>query len=255
MIASRIPFFMLGSCVVLVACARVEPVEPLRERPPAEVMELRVLPSRASDPLPYRLFVPKSASREHPLPIVVFLHGSGERGDDNARQLIHGVREFTALEAQESHPCFVAAPQCPADARWVDDAQLMSLEALVEALVEDAGGAIDSDRIYLTGLSMGGQGAWHLAARSTHRFAALVPICGRGDPLLAPRLVTLPTWVFHGAMDGVVPVTETHSMVEALRAAGGQPQVTIYEDVDHDSWTRTYADTALHAWLFAQRRN
>ena len=100
---------------------------------------------------------------------------------------------------------------------------------------------------------MGGQGAWHLAARMPHRFAALLPICGRVDPMLAPDLVGLPTWVFHGEVDSVVPVGQTSAMVEALRSAGGDPRVTIYDGVDHDCWTRTYADDTVHAWLFAQR--
>lgn len=195
-------------------------------------------------PLPYLLYAPKPAAK---LPLILFLHGSGERGDDLARAGDEGLPEILANVPE----AVIVAPQCPENARWTD--YLDALETILDEVV--AGTAADRGRVYLTGLSLGGQGAWFLAARAPERFAALVPVCGRSNPEAADRIKNLPTWVFHGADDDVVPLSESEKMVSALKAVGGNAQLTVYPETGHNSWTRTYSDHELYAWMFSQRRD
>ncbi len=217
--------------------------------------------------LQYRLFVPegyKDAKDSYPL--VVFLHGAGERGDDNTAQLVHGVADFTNPESQKKHPCIVIAPQCPKGEVWVSGL-LPQLEKksekpkvqagnlvppLVEALCKEY--RIDKKRIYLTGLSMGGYGTWELLCRNPELFAAGAPICGGGDVKKADKISKIPLWCFHGDKDSAVPVARSREMIEAVKKAGGKPKYTEYEGVNHDSWTRTYRDEKFHEWLFAQKK-
>jgi predicted peptidase len=152
-------------------------------------------------------------------------------------------------------PCIVAAPQCPAESDWAlhDDALIALLDQLAATY------AVDPGRVYLTGLSMGGRGAWRLAAANPGRFAALVPICARRPDWLRGsdavcRLHDMPIWVFHGALDQVVPVEESDTMVAALRECGAVVRYTIYPDAGHDSWTPAYAEPELYTWMLSQRR-
>ena len=216
----------------------------------------------------YRLLRPAAtAAADVRHPLVLFLHGAGERGDDNEKQLKYLPTWLADDEARRRHPCFVLAPQCRAGRRWVEvdwsdrtstpqqpepTVDLAAAVAALDAVL--AAEAVDPDRVYLTGLSMGGYGAWDLAARMPERFAALVPICGGGDEATAAKLRSLPIWCFHGAADPVVPVERSRSMVAAVKATGGSPQFTEYEGVGHDSWTRAYRDPATLDWLFRQRR-
>lgn len=216
--------------------------------------------------LRYRLLLPQPTADGRRPPLVLFLHGAGERGDDNAAQLKHGAVEFH--RRQVGQPCAVLVPQCPAGRKWVEvdwgggsgagtfpaqpsEPLRLALE-VVDGLI--AAGKVDPDRVYVTGLSMGGYGAWYAAGMPGSRFAAAAPICGGGDPNWARRYVGLPVWAFHGDDDRAVPVGRSREMIEAIRAAGGAPKYTEYRGVAHDSWTRTYADDAFHAWLFGQRR-
>ena len=195
--------------------------------------------------LPYRIYQPALAEGEES-PLVLFLHGSGERGDDNTQQLRHGVKSF--IEGQDARPCFVAAPQCPRG-QWWDPEHVIEF---AEAMIATAG--VDRDRVYITGLSMGGVGTWQVTGRRPELFAAAIPVCGFGELERASRLTPMPLWVFHGSDDRVLPVKHSRAMVEAIRAAGGAPKYTEYAGVAHDSWTRTYANPDVHAWLFNQRR-
>lgn len=198
--------------------------------------------------LAYRLFTPPDAGPDRTFPLVLFLHGAGERGDDNAAQLRHGVGEFLRPARQEANPCFVVAPQCPSG-RWWDPVLLQEFADAMAALP-----GVDPDRVYLTGLSMGGYATWHLLGSRPELFAAAIPICGGGQAATAPAFATVPVWAFHGDADPVVKVDLSRTMVEALRTAGGDPKYTEYPGVRHDSWTRTYRDDEVHQWLFAQRR-
>lgn len=197
-------------------------------------------------PLPYLLYAP-DGDPDKKVPLVLFLHGSGERGDNLTHVGDEGLAEILSNLPEAA---IVVVPQCSEDTRWTDHLEV--LEAILDEVI--AGHPADSSRIYLTGLSLGGQGAWFLAARAPERFAALVPVCGRSNPEAAERLRGLPTWVFHGADDDVVPSNESEKMVQALRAAGGDVRLSIYPDTGHDSWTTTYSDPELYRWLFAQRR-
>lgn len=236
---------------------------------PYESRTVSVMEDGAAVEFRYRLMRPRDVDRgggeRHPL--VLFLHGAGERGNDNEKQLLYLPTWLADDEARRTHPCFVLAPQCRAGSSWADvdwasrtsapqrPEPTVDLAAAVAALDDVMRAeAVDPQRVYLTGLSMGGYGAWDLAARSPDRFAAVIPICGGGDESTAPRLKAVPIWCFHGAADTVVPVERSRSMVAAVRAAGGNPRFTEFEGVGHDSWTPAYRDRAVLDWLFRQKR-
>lgn len=184
-------------------------------------------------------------------PLILFLHGSGERSDhpdglDGVKA--HGLPK--RLENKLTLPFFVVSPQCPADDWW--SSQLEALARLLDSVL--AAYPVDARRVYLTGLSMGGHGAWHMAVRYPERFAAVAPICG-GLPWFIDLdravavLKHMPLWVFHGAKDQVVLPEESQRMVKALRAAGGDVKFTLYRNAGHDSWTQAYANPRLYRWL------
>lgn len=207
--------------------------------------------------LEYLLFLPKdhAADPARRWPLILFLHGAGERGNDIWRVAVHGPPKI--VRDRPDFPFIVVSPQCPAGRTWANDELLALLDDVIARY------PVDRARVYLTGLSMGGYGTWSLGLAYPERFAAIVPICGGGDPLKvllpdpqkAAALRTLPVWAFHGAKDPVVKVGESERMVEALRKAGAQDvQLTIYPDAQHDSWTETYNDPKLYEWLLRHRR-
>ena len=199
-------------------------------------------------PLRYLVHLPPGAEADKAKrwPTLLFLHGAGERGDDLKLVEVHGPPKI--VKTRKDFPFVVIAPQCPAGTWW--NAPLLD-DLLKEVAAKYP---IDPDRIYLTGLSMGGFGSWTLAMEYPGRFAAVVPICGGGDPRDVERIKDLPVWVFHGAKDGAVPVDFSRKMVDALRKLGGRVRLTVYPDADHDSWTATYANDELYSWLLQQRR-
>jgi predicted peptidase len=201
--------------------------------------------------LPYLLYLPRGYDPEgaRRWPLVLFLHGRGERGDDVGAVKRHGLPRV--LERRADFPAIVVSPQCPATTYWT--AEIATLTALLDAIEEEH--AVDPERIYVTGLSMGGFGTWALAIAGAARFAAIAPICGGGEPLAVGALGRLPVWAFHGDADTVVPVERTLAMVEALRAHGGDVRLTIYPGVGHDSWTQTYENPELYEWLFSHTRS
>ncbi len=181
-------------------------------------------------------------------PLIVFLHGSGERGTEIERVKTNGLPQ--RLDEGFGLPAVVISPQCPQDASWTDGWIVEGLDALIDdAMVRYR---VDPRRVILTGLSLGGYGTWALGAAHPEKFAALAPVCGGGDPDLAYRLRRIPIWAFHGADDPVVPVAETRRMVEALARYHGDIRVTIYPDTGHDSWIQAYDDPALYDWMLAQ---
>jgi len=197
------------------------------------------------------LYVPRGLDRSVPAPCIVFLHGSGECGTDGLRQLAQGLAP-AMVAAPEAWPFVAVFPQLEtSEIQWADR------EGLVLAALADARGecAIDPDRIYLTGLSRGGAGTWAIAARHPGVFAAAAPICGYGDPAtVAAPLAAMPIWAFHGLADDVVKPEKTTAIVEAIRAAGGTPKMTLYPGVDHGSWDRAYRTEGLGEWFLAHRR-
>lgn len=200
--------------------------------------------------LEYVHYEPEGYDRdgEKKWPVVLFLHGAGERGSDVAKLYKHGP--LKAVKAGEEWPFFVIAPQCPEGMNW--SAVEPVVWELVQALLDTE--SLDRDRVYVTGLSMGGFGAFAMAARHPEEIAAIAPICGGGDPHSAEKIAHLPTWVVHGALDEAVSITESVQMVLAMRKAGGEPRFTVYPYGGHNVWTRTYEDPAFWDWLLAQRR-
>jgi predicted peptidase len=199
----------------------------------------------------YLLYLPTGyAESKNQWPLILFLHGAGERGNDLEKVKIHGPPKLIAKEGKEL-PFVVVSPQCPAEGWWSDEAQIEMLDVLLDHIVHRY--RIDQNRIYVTGLSMGGYGAWSLAAKYPHRFAAIAPICGGGDPREAPRISHLPIWAFHGAKDPVVDPEKSREMVGALKKAGSAVKLTIYPEAGHDSWTETYNNPELYTWFLKHR--
>ena len=241
----------------------------VRAAAPAGFEERTVSVSEEGTPVAfkYRLLKPAAVEPGKKYPLVLFLHGAGERGSDNELQLMYLPTWLAEEENRRRHPCFVLVPQCRTDHRWVEidwsakkslpqkpdmtvdmTAAVAALDAVMQAEPVDPG------RVFLTGISMGGYGSWDLAARMPERFAAVIPICGGGDEATAPKLKALPIWCFHGDIDKAVPVERSRTMVDAVKAAGGTAKYTEYAGVGHDSWTPAYRDPATLDWLFRQHR-
>jgi predicted peptidase len=176
-------------------------------------------------------------------PLILFLHGAGERGDDLEKVKRHGPPKIAA--ADPAFPFIVASPLCP-EGGWWDAAEILPILDEVVAHYP-----VDPERIYLTGISMGGFGAFDLAERYPGRFAAVAPMAGGGNPMLARRLKEVPVWVFHGEDDKTVPIHLDEEMVDALRAAGGDVRFTRYPGKGHTAWNEAYADPELYRWLLA----
>ncbi len=198
----------------------------------------------------YVVYVPRDYDPAKAWPLVLFLHGAGERGNDGLAQSEVGLGRAIRL-APDRFPCVVVMPQCPKDIWWDEATDIIA--ATLDATLSQY--SIDRDRVYLTGLSMGGFGTWQYGARHADTFAALMPICGGGHPEDAGTLATVPIWAFHGAKDSVVKVDETRRMVDAVKQAGGLVRYTEYPDLDHNSWDAAYGDAEAIRWLLAQRKN
>ena len=213
--------------------------------------------------MPYRLFIPETDARKKPLPLIVYLHGGGGVGADNLKQIsggnTTGTHVWTTAEAQRKHPAFVVAPQMPEGQQWATpssaalSASAQTVLDLIAALSREF--AIDPDRVYLTGQSLGGYGTWDIISKRPDLFAAAVPLCGGGDPsrVLAARRMAI--WAFHGAKDEVVPVSGSRDLVAALKQAGSPVKYTEYPDAAHNVWLRAYVEPDLAEWLFSQRRS
>jgi len=244
---------------------------PARVRQNDEMFQIRSVKVGASE-YRYRVFVPRGWSKKKKWPVMLFLHGAGERGDDNTAQTRVGIGP-AILRQQESFPFIVVLPQCPANRWWTDpEMQTLALKALEEAATEFRG---DVKRTYLTGLSMGGYGSWVMAASNRKKFAAIGVVCGgvrpppglklpesaraaesEPDPYgaVAAKIGRTPVWVFHGGADPAVPVTESRRMVEALKAKGGHVRYNEYEGVGHNSWDKAYAEPELFTWFLSQHK-
>ena len=207
-----------------------------------------------------------SLGQERKLPLVIFLHGSGERGNNNWAQLRNGVLAFVEPDNFRRNPCFILAPQCPAGKRWSGvnlqtaiswqeqaTGPMQLLIELIESTLKN-NPAIDPNRIYLTGLSMGGAGAFDLLMRKPDWFAAGLPLCGGGDPALAAKIKNIPLWVFHGKQDEVVLPERSRRIVQALKKLDAPVQHTEYSTLGHSIWNETYYNPEVINWLFAQRK-
>jgi predicted peptidase len=199
----------------------------------------------------YLLYLPKNFSNEakNKYPLLLFLHGSGERGTN--LDFLKRVGLPKLIESGKEFEFIVVAPQCPDSNAW----SVEILRGLLDEIQEQY--SVDTMRIYLTGMSMGGWGAWNLAIEFPKRFAAVAPVCGRVDRYMVEkvfRLKNVPVWVFHGAKDDVVPISISESMVNKLKEVDGKVRFTIYPEGNHNAWDETYANEELYEWMLRQRR-
>ena len=262
----------LGAITAAAAIALGEPA--FAELPPqasatvtnaAAVLEARTYAGRAGGSLNYRIYAPERVDSGRRYPLVLFLHGAGERGDDNAVQLQWGVWPVVSYMKEKGIDGYLIAPQCPNGKQWVDtpwdllahkmpdspSAAMALVVELLEKAIRDMPG--DASRVYVTGLSMGGYGTWDVVQRRPELFAAAMPVCGGGDASLAWKIRDVPIWTFHGDKDSVVPVARSRQMVSALWQCGGNIRYREYPGVGHGCWIPTYNDHAVLDWLFAQR--
>ena len=219
--------------------------------------------SARGDTLNYRQLIPDYAPVSK-YPLVIFLHGSGERGDDNEAQLKWGVMNFATDQNMKMHPSLVIAPQCPSKMSWgnysYEDMSLLPTPAkpmkllmeLIDQSIKNL--PVDTNRIYITGLSMGGFGTFDAISRHPNLFAAAVPVCGGGDVSKSKLISHIPIWIFHGALDGAVNPVLSQNMVEALTKAGAHPGYTQYPEVGHFSWIAAYSDPLMIEWMFRQHK-
>lgn len=228
---------------------------------------------QGNDSLPYRILYPKNFDQKKKYPLVLVLHGAGERGTNNEAQLVYGAKRF--LDEQEQYPAIVVFPQCPKDSYWsnvniVPNAQgqrtfnfqaggeptraMAALMGLLKQLRKS--GNVDKDRVYLGGLSMGGMGTFELLWRQPKTFAAAFPICGGGAPEMARKYAKKVEsfWIFHGEEDGVVPVEHSRVMAGAIENVGGNVKLTVYPGVNHNSWDNAFREPELLRWLFSQEK-
>ncbi len=215
--------------------------------------------------IPYRLFVPTSHSPKATFPLVLYLHGAGERGNDgNDIVLKNGALEFEKHQSQ--YPCYILVPQCPKDMKWspyqkelgyyrlADTASLIQ-EALVHLVrFIQSHHAVDSLRLYVVGISMGGFGTWELIMRNPSLFAAAVPICGGGDVTNVQRIKHLPIWVFHGTDDQIIKVGWSRALIDSLKMHGAPVRYTEFPNVGHNAWSPAFATDELYQWLFSQKK-
>ncbi len=260
-------FLMLGAAVTAlvfflglgqqlreeVRTAMLPPYVSDRERALAGRFEAHTFVNGAGDTLPYRLMKPLHYDPQKKYPLVVCLHGGGQYGRDNVRQIEGSHAPFLAHYLnREKYPAFLFVPQAPVASTWLDPTVERLLMQALPALERKF--PIDAARRYIVGASAGGYGAWHLAGTYPDAFAAIIPLCGNGNPQLGPKLAGVPVWAFHGEKDGVVPVQGSRKMIEAIRKAGGKPRYTEFAGAGHDIG-REYRNTpGVLDWLFAQRR-
>lgn len=223
-----------------------------------------------SDTLQYRIMMPKDFDDSKQYPIILFLHGAGERGSDNKAQLVHGSKLFASEENREKFSAIVIFPQCSKNSYWANakvdrSTKPIRLEfplnieptkplKLVMQLMDEISSKpyVDKNKIYIGGLSMGGMGTFEMVYRKPRFFAAAISICGAGNPEATKVYAkTTPFWVFHGANDDVVNPLSSVNMVEGILKNGGKPNFTLYAKDNHNSWDSTFAEPELLPWLFS----
>lgn len=213
--------------------------------------------------MPYLLFVPEGYDKTKSYPLVLWLHGGGTRGNDLKLLLAHGnehgIGFLARADNQARYPSFILAPQCPPNRFWGDSesaqpsAELRMVLEILDKVGQDY--SVDSRRLYVMGMSLGGYGTWDIITRRPTTFAAAVPICGGGNPSKASLIAKTPIWAFHGDEDEMVNVSESQRMIAALKKAGGQPRYSEYKGVGHNSWVRAFQEHDFLSWIFAQTRS
>ncbi len=219
--------------------------------------------SSNGDSLLYRQLI-SDYDTQSKYPLVIFLHGSGERGNDNKAQLKWGVKNFANSKVLKMHRPIIIAPQCPKDQQWATysyeevhskSTPTQPMKLLIELIEKTITTlSVDPNRIYITGLSMGGFGTFDALVRRPDLFAAAVPVCGGGDTSKATTIAHIPIWIFHGALDSTISTVLSQNMVTALTKAGASPGFTQYPETGHFSWIAAYSDVMMLDWLFKQRK-
>lgn len=231
--------------------------------------------NKKGDTLRYRILFPENYDKTKKYPLVLFLHGAGERGGDNEKQLMHGAKLFLSPEARKNFPCIVLFPQCPSESFWssmkADRSKtpvvfdfdfdysrpsnvplLLSIDVVKRIIKEEN---VDKNRVYITGLSMGGMGTFEAVYRYPKLFAAALPICGGGDSKsYDKRFKKIPFWVFHGEVDGAVNVKYSREMVDRLKLIGASVKYSEYPGVNHNSWDNAFAEPDFLSWMFSNRK-
>ncbi|WP_212698518.1 carboxylesterase family protein [Vallitalea pronyensis] len=200
--------------------------------------------------LDYLLYLPQKDDVHKKWPLILFLHGMGERGNQIEDVKVHGIPKN--IQEKKDYSFIIVSPQCPIGEMWstVSDALYYLLQDIKDHY------PVDEDRVYLTGLSMGGYGTWDLAMHYPNEFAAIAPVCGgMFDAETVVKLKHMPIWAFHGVKDKVVPISETQRLVDILEACGGNIRFTAYPDLEHDCWTPTYNNPALYEWFLKHKRH
>lgn len=214
----------------------------------AQELEVKI-EGNEPEQLGYWLYLPTDYKADgEKKPLLLFLHGAGERGTDLNKVKVHGPPK---LVPTKELPFIIVSPQCSTGVWWNASEKLAALTQLLTKIETEYN--VDPTRIYCTGLSMGGFGTWSLVAQHPHKFAAAMPICGGGDPMQAAALTSTPIWAFHGDKDGAVPLKRSEEMVAAVKEAGGDVKLTIYPGVGHDSWTETYNNPEVYTWLLSHQ--
>ena len=236
--------FSLAVLLLAFSCTSIKSIKQTGKR--LEEVRLKSISFKNELNMNFLLYFPENYTPNNEWPLLIFLHGKGERGDDLEKVKVHGPPK--RIEQGHDYPFIVAAPQCPANSRW----SVSKLDNWLRWLLAQL--PVDEKRIYLTGLSMGGLGTWAWAADRPDRFAAIAPICGGGEVRSAEMLTRLPIWAFHGALDKVIPLSRSQEMVDAIDSLAGNIQFTIYHDATHNSWTRTYDNPELTDWFLRQHK-
>jgi predicted peptidase len=200
----------------------------------------------------YQIYCPTKIYSETKLPLVIFLHGTGERGSDNEKQVDSRPKKFTTAKNQEKRPCVVVAPQCPTDQYWTEEELTKQVNALVKKLAKNL--PVDEDRIYISGFSMGGYGTWEALSKGSKIYAAGLPISGGADPSIARSIKKIPIWNFHGDNDKSVSVTNSRKIVEALKKIKANITYTEFPGAGHGITGKVLNDTKVMEWLFVQKK-
>jgi predicted peptidase len=250
-------------CAVLfLATISAVSIDAHAQNSPAEGLLARSHHSAGGETMPYRLFVPPSYDAAKKYPLVLWLHNAMARGSDNLLQIsgtdYAGTHVWITPEAQAKFPAFVLAPQVSDTKAWARphaDTPPVSIRLALEILdAVEKEYAIDLDRVYVAGQSMGGEGVWAALAARPGQFAAAIALCGYGETWMIDRLAKIPVWVFQGDADDIVPVERAREWIAALRKAGGVPKYSEYPGVGHQVWDKAFAEPDLLPWLAAQRR-
>ena len=227
-----------------------------------------------NDTLPYRILLPLDYDASKKYPLILVMHGAGERGNDNEAQLVHGSYLFLKDSVRQQYPAIVVFPQCAANSFWSnaefkfdsvagkrslifrsDGEPTVSMKLAQELLykiMDDY--RVNKKQVYVGGLSMGGMGTFEIVRRNPKLFAAAFPICGGGAAATAPAMKKVKWWVFHGDVDAVVPASLSQEMVDALKAAGADVKYSLYPGVNHNSWDNAFAEPELLPWLFSVKK-